>query len=1209
MGEPLVAALDGLPSAIEEVIDQESALADRLGQPGANRDEQALDRLASLADLTFRAESRPEPSWLVGAGLSSAQRTLDELQGPLAGYQRTRAQLLASYRPAVFELDAAALRSRFADQYTSALSKLSAGYRRDAKTIKACRKDGKLPDDPASELRDVETAQELRGAIDHRASSMEQALGRYARGVETDAEAIKAALQVAREALELRSSNSDMARLAPALCHGSSPDPLIAHLADRLRSSVGTVKRLLDAVQPFVDRPTSLFGQGTDQLRTSLAQIETPIRRLLAAIDSLQAPAAAPAESIDLVRERARAVDEVHRARAVLTAGEAVWRERLGRLFDGPRTDWDAVRDAAAWMRTVGGLTATVTPEIREQALSAGAGVGAEALTEARNQATSAIDNLVARFDDGRRDELHSRLTSSPFTSVSAHCAQMADRIDELRDWTQWRGWASRADAEGWGEFLERLVDAQLAERQVLPCFQRAYWNRRLDALFEEEPELAEDLRGGAFQRWVDEFRILDVDFVRTGPDRLIAQREAKRTCHVSAPGSEVDLLRREAMKARRHLPVRTLLERIPSLLSDLKPCLMMSPLTVSHFLSPDSCFDLVVFDEASQVPPQDAINCVYRGKQLVVAGDSNQLPPTPFFQIAELDELDPEEEDQRTEEDMESVLDACSALLPDHSLRWHYRSRSESLISFSNDEIYHGDLVTFPSALQTQKAVNFRHVPNGLYERGKSARNRPEAAVVAQRVIDFLTDGKERSVGVIAFNSSQASAVAEELDVLRAKRPDLDDRFAGDRLDAVFVKHLEAVQGDERDVILLSVGYGRDAAGRFLMNFGPLNKEGGRRRLNVAVTRARDEVEVIASVRSQDFSLSDDASAGSRMLRDYIAYAEARHATSSPDDPADLADRFAALEGQVATEIRELGYEVDPNVGVGTFRIDLGVRAPGTESYLMGVECDGEGYATTPTARDRERLRHEVLAGLGWGEIHRIWSLDWVGNRLGEVARLQSALSAAEERASSSIITPPAQSADDPPHEEGARTRLDRPVAELGDPDAVAVLPWTSVYERAELGTAHSLYDFHETVNRAQQTAVLIELLEVEAPVSIDYAIGRLAETWGLKRAGHRVVAAGRQSISQAVRRGAAEIRGEFLWKPGQELALVRIPDPDEPDSRRRIEDIPPEEIELAIRRLRDAARGVPSDQLVAQVARVFGFDRTGDRIRSAIEGCLRSA
>jgi hypothetical protein len=287
----------------------------------------------------------------------------------------------------------------------------------------------------------------------------------------------------------------------------------------------------------------------------------------------------------------------------------------------------------------------------------------------------------------------------------------------------------------------------------------------------------------------------------------------------------------------------------------------------------------------------------------------------------------------------------------------------------------------------------------------------------------------------------------------------------------------------------------------------------------------------------------------------------------------------------------------------VGSFRIDLGVQTiDAPDRYILGIECDGDAYAQTPTARDRERLRHEVLDALGWGPIHRIWSLDWVRNRHAETERLRQALIAAEARVVEHGQPAPRPPLETEPSEPEVRERIERSVVELTSSAAAAALPWTESYQRAHLGTAGSFYEFHESVNRREQTDLLVRLLDVEAPVSVDYAIRRLAAAWGLQRAGHRVVTAARQAIGQAGRRGAAEARGEFLWRPGQTVTRVRVPDPADPETRRDIDDIAPEELDLAIARLRETSAGITDEQLITHVARILGFDRTGERIRTAL-------
>jgi hypothetical protein len=1188
------------------------ATAERLGQPDTGFTRKRLDELVELAELAFKAEHRPEGAWLVRAGLEGAQASYAELAPDLAIYQGQRAQIFEHYTADALELDAAVLRGRFETQYTSLFSKLSGAYRQDAKAIRATRRNGKLPPTLAEELSLIGAARDVGQRIDTKADRASRALGSYAAGRDTDPDATAAAIAVARRTMELSSADADLVALADKLAVGSAPDPGLAQSADQLRGATQDLLSRLPALQLFVATPVDLFDADIDRLEEAVGHVEPAIRELANLIGDLNTGATHAAASIVEAERRSVLISELHAARERVRTESGAWSQIIGSSFAGNSTEWEAVRGAAAWLgrlRSFGdhALSAPVRLQLESahRAWPPFAQVGREC-----DHVRAAAQRLSSLFEPERARQLDDLCELGALTEVTELCDELAERVDELHDWTEWRAWRQQARHHGWDDLIDGLMSAHVEEAEVLPAFHRSYWNRRLEALYEDEPGLAEDLRGGAFQRWVDEFRELDRKLVRTGADRLIGRREQARTSHVSTPGSEIDLLRREARKMRRHLPVRVLLSRIPTLLSELKPCLMMSPLTVSHFLSADHTFDLVVFDEASQVPPQDAINCVYRGQQLVVAGDSKQLPPTPFFQIAELDELAPEEEDASTQEDMESILDSCGAFLTSHGLRWHYRSHSEPLIAFSNRYIYDGSLVTFPSVEHRSQrmGVAFVHVPDGIYDRGRTASNRREAQVVAGRVMHHLLDGTGRSLGVIAFNTTQANAIAEELDLLKIQHPELERHFRGGRLDDVFVKHLEAVQGDERDIIVFSVGYGRDGNGKFTTNFGPLNKDGGQRRLNVAVTRARERLELVASVRSHDFQLSDGASAGARMLRDYIAYAEAG---GQFGDPADVdegqPDWPSALEEQVAEAVAELGYHAAPNVGVGSFRIDLGVRSSGNpDRYLLGIECDGETYAQTPTTRDRERLRHEVLDALGWGPIHRIWSLDWVRNRAAEITRLCTALEAAEERARERRQPTELAVTDDvPPGTENGqpRERVERIVHELSSSGAAAHLPWTEVYVHADLGSHSSGYDFHETVNRRIQTDMLVELLAVEAPVSIDYAIRRIARAWGLRQAGHRVVSAGRQAISQAGRRQAVEVRGEFLWRPGQTLTSVRVPDPADPETRREIDEIAPEEIDLAIARLREASAGLDDEHLSAQVARVFGFDRTGGRIRAVLE------
>ncbi|MDR1040752.1 MAG: DUF4011 domain-containing protein [Deltaproteobacteria bacterium] len=444
-------------------------------------------------------------------------------------------------------------------------------------------------------------------------------------------------------------------------------------------------------------------------------------------------------------------------------------------------------------------------------------------------------------------------------------------------------------------------------------------------------------------------------------------------------PKKERDLLDKEHRKKRMHLPVRRLLASLPELVPAVTPCLMMSPQSVAQYLPADSRpFDLVIFDEASQIPSADAVGALARGRRAVIVGDPKQLPPTAFFDKRP-DSAD-DDEDAQDEAPLESILDDCLAAgFPQVSLGWHYRSRSEGLISFSNGRYYGGNLVTFPSP-DARRAVAFVKV-EGIYHGGKggSRTNPIEAEAVAADVISLLRSPESArdgfSVGVVTFNAPQQELIENILERERLADPSLE-RFFDERLDEpVIVKNLENIQGDERGHVYFSVGYGPESPGaRTRLNFGPLNKPGGERRLNVAITRARLGVKVFASF-TPDAVPDSVASKGLADLRDFMRYAVLGGARGEGAGAGTPPSDFAAY---VAQGLRRRGWELDESLGESGFRLDVAVKDPADPTrYLAGIECDGKSFRDSATAVDREILRGEVLAGLGWTVI-RVWSMEW---------------------------------------------------------------------------------------------------------------------------------------------------------------------------------------------------------------------------------------
>ncbi|MDX2038318.1 MAG: DUF4011 domain-containing protein [Isosphaeraceae bacterium] len=621
-------------------------------------------------------------------------------------------------------------------------------------------------------------------------------------------------------------------------------------------------------------------------------------------------------------------------------------------------------------------------------------------LPELRESWTKIQWTLRVRDADDREPELSELRVYDLVRWVEDRLLDL-DRIDE---WYRFKKLQRRFDAISLQEPFREVLGGRLDPERARSAFQCAFYRAWLDQVSSEEPHL-DSLTTEGRRREIEEFRRLDLESIRIAPTRV-------REILLSAPGrprpdslqvpksSELGTLLREINKKSRHLPLRDLIAKCPTHLQRIKPCLMMSPLAVSTHLSlSDIHFDLVIFDEASQVRPYDAISSIFRGTQLIVAGDQKQLPPTNFFErMAEEDESDSDDEDRIS--DYESILDVCCTLgFARKRLRWHYRSRRESLIAFSNRYFYDGELVTFPSAVDemVDPGVRFIHVAEGRWRSGSSGGfNAVEAATTARMVIEHFRRTPEKSLGVITMNSRQERAILDELERLRREDLSLEEFFDHERPEPFFVKNLENVQGDEREVIFLSIAYGPDDQGRVYQRFGPLNVAGGERRLNVAITRARESMTVISSMRPHDIDLTKSKARGVHLLRAYLDFAErGAAALDSQSTASGLREFDSPFEAEVARALEARGLRVLSQVGCGGYRIDLALTHPNHPGlFVLGIECDGATYHSSATARDRDRLRQDVLERLGW-HILRVWSTDWVRGRAQQIDRIVTAYEA----------------------------------------------------------------------------------------------------------------------------------------------------------------------------------------------------------------------
>ncbi|MDT3684955.1 MAG: DUF4011 domain-containing protein [Pseudorhodoplanes sp.] len=581
--------------------------------------------------------------------------------------------------------------------------------------------------------------------------------------------------------------------------------------------------------------------------------------------------------------------------------------------------------------------------------------------------------------------------------NLSTLMNELSQARSMLRDWSSWCDVRERAIAQGLGPLVEDLEAGAVLPEDALSAFRLGYARWWLPLIIDRNKVLR-DFRRFEHEHAIVDFRAID-DAVREAASARVAQALLHNLPQVSLVprNSELGRLRHQMNLQRPSASIRDMIGAMPETFGKLAPCVLMSPLSIAQYLPPNQeLFDVVIFDEASQISTWDAVGAIARGQQTIIVGDPKQLPPTNFFGRSE----DDDDDIPQHERDLESILDeACSSGLPTRNLRWHYRSRHESLIAFSNWHYYNNNLITFPSPVTQDQAVTLMPVPNGIYDRGKSRTNRVEAQeivrYIASRLDEWLKLPEEErpTLGVITFNVQQQTLIQDLLDDLRREKPDFEWFFSDDRFEPVIVKNLENIQGDERDVMLFSITFGKDAAGKLPMDFGAINRQGGERRLNVAVTRARRELRVFSGIRADDIDLGRTKSLGVQHLKAFLDYA-VRGAVSLPaQDQGSAGPIESPFEAAVKDALERRGWQVATQIGVSGFRIDLGVKHPDfAGSYLAGIECDGATYHSAATARDRDKVREQVLVGLGW-KILRVWSTDWWFNTEDALDRLHQAL------------------------------------------------------------------------------------------------------------------------------------------------------------------------------------------------------------------------
>lgn len=784
---------------------------------------------------------------------------------------------------------------------------------------------------------------------------------------------------------------------------------------------------------------------------------------------------------------------------------------------------------------------------------------------------------VLSLFDERRKSELVDDF--STFQTASEILHEFVRDHDSATEWMRLQATLGDLRELGVGAPLDYAMQTRIHESKISDYIMKSVYGTWFSAHMESDQRLASSSaidRDGLIER----FRKLDRELSDAAIGTIVESATQRRP---RSTVGQASIILREAEKKRKHIAVRELISNARDVIQSIHPCFMMSPLAVSQYLPPDIEFDVVIFDEASQVSPGDAINCIYRGKALVTVGDQKQLPPTSFFTSS--DDIDDDNEDENLAADYESILDLMKATGNFNSLtlRWHYRSRHEDLISYSNASFYDGRLTTFPGAIAESDRYGVKfHKVAGVYRRSTGRDNPLEAQYVAQRVLHHFETRPEASLGVVAFSSAQRDTIENAITLARAARPDLDGYFQDNRVDGFFVKSLESVQGDERDVIIFSVGYGPDDTGKFYKQFGPVNRVGGQRRLNVAITRARELVELVSSISSADIGeVNND---GARHLRRYLDFAERGPAALELELGPSGLSTDSPFEDSVVDSIRSWGYEVQPQVGVAGYRIDIGVKHPNSPgAFMLGVECDGAMYHSSRAARDRDRLRHEILEGLGWS-LHHIWGTAWYRNRAKEEKRLHDLL---EQLALEPVTT----------------RVTNRRIQKMPDPielaieaDEIGEIPgWVVEYQEAAPERIPSWADLGDHGSHRHLAGFIRAVLATEAPIHIDLVSQRLRDSSSVGRLGARI----HENLIKAIRKADGSFDGQFLRSNAATRIDVRSPSAT---TERSVEQVPPEELSQAVLGVVKDARGISVEDAAGHVAAIFGWRRRGSTINGQL-------
>jgi len=698
----------------------------------------------------------------------------------------------------------------------------------------------------------------------------------------------------------------------------------------------------------------------------------------------------------------------------------------------------------------------------------------------------------------------------------------------------------------------------------------------------------------GLFESKIEQYKKIAKDFQNLTIQELRVKLAAQlpNTTAEAMQSSEISILQRAIKNRGRGLSIRKLFDQIPELLPRIAPCMLMSPISAAQYFDVNTKhFDIVIFDEASQLPTCEAVSALARAKQCVIVGDPKQMPPTSFFSTLKFDE------ENIDVEDLESILDDCLSLsVPSKYLLRHYRSKHESLIAFSNVNYYENKLLTFPSSDDLNRKVKYHHVI-GYYDKGKTSTNKFEADAIVHYIKSHYNDSKKRklSIGVVTFSQTQQNLIEDKLQKLFKSDPTLEE-LTNESNEPLFVKNLENVQGDERDIILFSVCYAPDEAGKMSMNFGPLNRDGGWRRLNVAVTRARYEMHIFASLQPDQIDLGRTSAEGVAGLKAFLRFAENGHLSVRPEDVQETFDK-QHLSASISEKLQEKGLEVKCNIGTSGFKVDIGIIHPDKpQQYILGIVVDGHYYYSAHTTNDREMVLPSVLKALGWN-IYRIWTIDWHENSnkiielvMEKVNQLQMQLEAEEAEVAESVVEPAFEQIKVMP-EEVTPINISR--------KQVTYVYYSLIH--VPNANSEKIFEFQNRNTIKQQ---IQSLVDTEAPISKSLLYKKILQAWNTNRSGARLDKH-LEGIIKELNLVQIIHHQPFYWSNNTTLDYYRSNEVE----KRNMDDIAPEEILVALQEVVTNNLSIEEAELHRYLARTFGFAKVGKQIETILRYVVDTA